>query len=94
MVVKTEIVEDAGKLHVNRTQDIQPVLDHVHALHTSDLPNHNGEARWRYVGEIPLVLAEKWSSESGLQLGSNEFMEYCKKKLKDPDYKKLIIRGF
>ena len=48
----------------------------------------------RYVGEIPLVLAEAWAKESGLQMGSHEFLEFCKKKLKDPDFKKLIIRGF
>jgi hypothetical protein len=48
----------------------------------------------RYVGEIPLVLAEQWSKESGLGLGSKEFMEYCRKKLQDPDYKKLLVRGF
>ena len=94
MVVKTNIVEQEGKLHVNREQDVQPVLDYVHDLHTSNMPNHGGSARWRHVGEIPLVLAEKWSRESNTILGSAEFLAYCKKKLKDPDYKKLIIRGF
>lgn len=93
MVIKTEIVEDEGKIHVNRTQDIEPVLHRNHALHTSDLPKHSGSARWRYVGEIPLVLVEKWAKETGLRVGSAEFLEYCKKKLKDPDFKKLIIRG-
>ena len=43
MVVKTQITEDEGKLYVNRIQDIKPVLDHVHNLHTSDLPS-NGKS--------------------------------------------------
>jgi len=94
MVIKTQITEDEGKLYVNRIQDIKPVLDHVHNLHTSDLPSKSKEMALRYVGEIPLVLAEAWAKESGLQMGSHEFLEYCKKKLKDPDFKKLIIRGF
>tara|TARA_B100001029_G_scaffold97776_2_gene80402 strand:- start:1653 stop:1937 length:285 start_codon:yes stop_codon:yes gene_type:complete len=94
MVVKTNIIEDEDKLYVKREQDVQPILQHIHNLNTSDLPNHFGDSRMRYVGEIPLVLAEQWSKESGLGLGSKEFMEYCRKKLQDPDYKKLLVRGF
>ena len=86
MVIKTQIVEDEGKIYVNRTQDIEPVLQKM-------------RYKWLLVGlqmalrgEIPNS-CRKWASETGLKLGSAEFLEYCKKKLKDPDFKKLIIRG-
>ena len=74
MVVKTHITQDEEKLYVNRIQDIQPVLDHVHNLHTSDLPSKSKEMALRYVGEIPLVLAEAWAKESGSQIGRHEFL--------------------
>ena len=93
MVIKTNMTEDSGKLYVKREQDVEPLLNHIKELHNSNLTNHFGESRMRYVGEIPMILAEQWSKESGLQLGSREFMDYVKKKLKDPNYKKLLIKG-
>lgn len=93
MTIKTNISEDEGKLIVNRTQDVDPLLEHINNLRNSDIKDSK-EMKMRYVGEIPLVLAELWASECGARLGSPEHLEYCSKKLKDPDYKKLLVKGF
>ena len=93
MTIKTNIIEDDGKLIVNKTQDVEPLLNHINHLRNADLKDSK-EMGMRYVGEIPLILAEQWALECGARLGSSEHMEYCAKKLKDPDFKKLLVKGF
>jgi hypothetical protein len=46
------------------------------------------------VGSVPFVLAEEWARESGTQIGTQEFAAYLKRKLSDPDYKNLLIKGY
>jgi len=92
MTVKTDMVVEEGRLIVNRSQDVEPILHHIKELRDSDLKD-SPEMAMRYVGEIPIVLAELWARECGARLGSAEHMEYCSKKLADPDYKKLLVRG-
>lgn len=93
-MMKTKLVTDkeTGNIWINTVQDVEPILRRNHELSTV-LPNHAGDYRWRYVGEIPLVICQQWQKECGAAMGSKEFTEYAKKKLKDPDYKKLLVKG-
>jgi hypothetical protein len=54
----------------------------------------HGDAKARWVGSIPLVIAELWSKECGAAIGTHEYAGYIRKKLSDPDYKKLLIKGY
>lgn len=90
--VVERMIEQDGKLHVLRSQDTQAVLDHVKAMRDV-APSMFGDAKWRYIGEVPLVLAEKWSEECGAAIGSPEFAIYCKQKLMNGDYAALRVRS-
>lgn len=91
--IKEIIKEEDGKLYVHRSQDVQKILDH-NKVQADIQPNHFGESRMRYVGEIPFVLIETWARECGARIGSEEFMAYVKKKIMDPNYKKLRVKGY
>lgn len=85
------MIEQDGKLHVVRSQDVQPILDANKRAANSDLDRTSG---FRRAGSIPYVIAEQWSRECGAAIGTKEFGEYVKKKLMDGDWAKLRVRGF
>jgi hypothetical protein len=87
------MVEDDGKLHISRSQDVQAILQR-NKDEASFMPSKYGEAAWRKVGSIPFVVAEQWSMECGAGIGTKEFMAYCKRKLLDGDYAALRVKGF
>lgn len=90
-IVDRMIVED-GKLHVQRTQDVQAIIDKNKA-EAEILPSMYGEAAWRKVGSIPFTVAEEWSKECGAGIGTKEFAVYCKRKLMDGDFAAFRIKG-
>jgi hypothetical protein len=92
MIKEKMIVED-GKLHITKEQNVSPMLDAIHNIR-EHLPDAHGDAKGRWVGSIPLVLAEQWCMESGAQIGTQEYAAYVKRKLMDPDYKRLVIKGY
>ena len=83
-------VED-DKLIVNRSQDMQDILDFNKER---NIDGHKVGADMRLAGSVPFVVIEMWMKESGLKLGSQEFAEYVKKKLMSGDFGKLIANGF
>lgn len=89
--VKTKMFEEDGKLIINRSQDIQRILDFNKER---NIDGHNRKSDMRLAGSIPFVVVEMWLRESGLKLGSQEFAEYVKKKLMSGDYGKLIANGY
>lgn len=91
--VVERMIEQDGKLHVVRSQDIQALLDQNHRL-ASSAPSMHGDAKWRLAGRIPLVVAEQWSRECGATVGSKEFVAYCKRKLQDGDFARFRVKGF
>ena len=90
--VNSKMVEEDGNLHIVRTQELTDFFKENHHLQ-SESPNHHGDARWRLAGRIPFVVAEQWSRECGATIGSQEFLEYCKRKMMDGDFAKLRVRG-
>lgn len=90
-MIKDKMIEDDGKLHIIRSQDVQPILDANQRARTSELNRHSG---LRHAGSVPMVVAEQWSRECGAAIGTKEFAGYVKKKLMDGDWAKLRIHGF
>ncbi len=89
--IKTTVHEEDGKLIINRSQDIQRILDFNKER---NIEGHNRKSDMRLAGSIPFVVVEMWLKESGAKLGSQEFAEYVKKKLMSGDYGKLIANGY
>lgn len=90
--VMERMIEDEGKLIVDRRQDIQALIDQNKA-ESDVVPSMFGQAAVRKIGSIPFVIAEQWSRECGAAIGSKEFALYCKRKLMDGDFAKFRIKG-
>jgi len=89
--LKTTYHGEDDKLIVNRSQDVQDILDFNKER---NIDGHNKKSDMRLVGSIPFVVIEMWMQESGLKLGSQEFAEYVKKKLMSGDFNRLIANGY
>ena len=83
-------VEDDNVV-VRRSQDVQRILDFNKER---NIDGHNRNSEMRLAGSIPFVIAEMWAKECGAKIGSQEFMEYVKKKLMSGEFSKLIANGF
>lgn len=92
-IVKEKMIYEDDKLHIVREQDVSEILRQTHYLRENS-PTRTREGNWRLAGRIPLVVAEQWSRECKAGIGSKEFAEYVKKKLKDSDYAYLKVRGY
>lgn len=91
--IKQSIIEQDGKVIINRHQDVKSLLDDNARL-ASIAPNAHGDAKFRLAGRIPLVVAEQWSTECGEAIGTQGFAVYVKKKLLDGDFAKFRVKGF
>ena len=91
--VKERMVEQDGKLIIQRSQEVQGLLDDNARL-AAVAPSAHGDAKFRLAGRIPLVVAEQWATECGAAVGTQEFGLYVKKKLLDGDFARLRVRGF
>lgn len=87
------MVEQDGRLHIVRSQDVQSILDENHQLATH-APSAHGDAKFRLAGRIPFVVAEQWSAECGEAIGTQAFAQYVRRKLADGDFAKLRVKGF
>lgn len=90
--IAERMIEQDGKLHITRTQDVQAIIDRNKA-EAEIAPSMFGEAAWRKVGSIPFVIAEEWSKECGAGIGTREFALYCKRKLMDGDFAAFRVKG-
>lgn len=91
MQVRTDHFEEDGKLILNRTQDVQFILDDNQRL-AQETQHHRGDLR--LAGRIPFVVAEQWERECGSAIGTKGFAEYAKRKMMDGEFAKLRVRGF
>lgn len=86
------MIEQDGKLHINRSQDVQAIIDQ-NKIEADIAPSMHGDAKVRKIGSIPFVIAEQWSQECGAGIGTKEFALYCKRKLMDGDFAAFRIKG-
>lgn len=80
-------------VHETRTQDVTDIMTYAHELAETS-PNFGGEAAWRHVGEVPMVVYEQWLSECGAQMGSPEAAAYVKKKMLSGEFSKFLVKGY
>lgn len=58
-----------GKMHINRVQDVEPILNLAHDLRTV---GRVGSGEFRHAASIPMVLVEAYCNDRGMQF--SEFM--------------------
>lgn len=91
--VTERMFEEDGKLVVSRHQEVEALLDENKAL-ADVAPSAHGDAAFRLVGRIPLVVAEQWAAECGEAIGTQGFADYVRRKLADGDFARLRVKGF
>ena len=89
--ITEKIIEEDGKVHIVKTQDVEDILK-WNKRAQDDAPSMHGDAKFRLTARIPLAIAEMWAKECGAAYTSQEFRDYCKKKLKDPENKFLKVK--
>lgn len=78
-----------GSVTFERIQDIEPILDLNKYLQNEP---QKWAGTWHHIGIIPNVVLEKWTNEEGvnvLGMSSEEWGQFIKRKLRDPDNKWL-----
>lgn len=89
MSVKSEFHLIDGDLTVRRVQDVEDIIERNKALQTE---SQTWAGTFRHIGTIPNVILERWINESGtnvLSMGNEEFGQFVKRKLNDPDWRWL-----
>lgn len=86
IVSRVHIDRSEKKIHFERIQDVEPILEWNKAVR--DMPQPRA-GTFRHVGTIPCVVLEKWIHDDGakiLAMRQREFAKYVKRKLNDPDW--------
>jgi hypothetical protein len=91
-VAETVTIED-DKIVKSRSQDVTGMLDYIKEF-AEVAPSMHGDAAWRFVGRIPVVVMEQWIKECGAKFGSQELNEYIRKKLMSGEFSKLVVKGY
>lgn len=64
MRIVQEHYDDGTKtFFINEVEDVEPLLDHLKELRNNPTDYKKNKARWRKVGEIPLIIIDKWFRE-------------------------------
>lgn len=87
--VTTKLHHDGDKVHIQRVQNCQPILDSAAALRSDGL---TGTRDFRHVGRIPSAVLEMWLNEEGVAFSNTEAVkEVIRKKLQSGDFSKLRV---
>lgn len=79
--VQTQFVQDGDKLHVNRVQDCEPIIEAVKAIREQQVSKE-----MRHVARIPSVIVEAYINRVGITF--RDFMQdpaHIQRLLDDPD---------
>lgn len=94
MSIATRLVLDGSDLHIQRTQDCQPILDRNAQLRGE---RQTRAGTWRHTASIPCVILERWLNEelergnTTIKLFGPEMDALVKRKLDDPDWRWLRV---
>lgn len=79
-----------GSFAFRKTQEVQGVLDAAHDARTG-LKKDTGPVGGRYLGTVPVLIAQQWAKECGFSVGTKGWANYAKTKLADGEWAKLRI---
>ena len=88
VVSRVNLDRDGKTLTVERVQDVEDILAHNKLLQSLPQTSDWG----RHIATIPNVIIERWMKEDGvnvLGLSSEDFGEFIRRKLNDPDWRHL-----
>jgi len=84
--VTTRLVSTAeGGITIVRSQDVAPILDRNKALAAWN-DGYSPSRELRRAASIPLIVAEKWRNEEGIDVFNPDHWPAVKRKLNSSDY--------
>tara|TARA_R110000744_G_scaffold366192_1_gene475138 strand:+ start:626 stop:913 length:288 start_codon:yes stop_codon:yes gene_type:complete len=87
--VLTRLHQDGDKVHIERAQDCQAILDSAAELRSNGV---TGSGDFRHVGRIPAAVLEMWLNQEGVLFSDTEAVkEVIRKKLQSGDFGKLRV---
>ena len=75
--------EHTQELHVERIQDVEPVLERIKRAKAHGADGYNADRTMRAIAEIPVVVAEQWKKE-GVDITNPDHDGEVRKRLNDP----------
>lgn len=81
---------DDGTFAVQATQDVQPILDANKEDQTFNPSGYSASRDLKHVARIPLVVAEKWLNDYGVNVLNPDHKAKVRKLLNDRDW--LFLR--
>jgi hypothetical protein len=82
--------EHTQTLHVERTQDVEPLLDRNMALRAAGWDGFNNDRSLQAIAEVPITVLEQWHKEGVNYLDPDHNAEVMKR-LRDPALSKLRL---
>lgn len=81
-----------SEFHFVKEQNVDAMLPAIHELRDM-VRKDTGPGRGRFLGSVPILVAQIWAKESGTAIGTREWLKYAKMKLKSSDWQKLRVHG-
>lgn len=79
-----------GSFTLHQSSDLQAFVDNNTAMQNSGFDGYTSKSKdFRYVGEIPNILSEKWRIEEGINVYDKNDWPAVKKKLNSIEFRKL-----
>lgn len=87
-IKRTLVVED-DQFVFHATQDVEAILDRNKELANDGTRGYTPSKDMRYVGEIPLVVAEKWKNELGVDVFNKDHWPAVRRLLNSNEWRYL-----
>ena len=90
IVEKLYLNPNGTQFHFVKTQDVQGIIEAAKDAAETLRPN-TGPAGGKYLGTVPVLIAQQWAKECGASVGSREWAIYAKGKLRDGTGERLRV---
>lgn len=87
---KLYLDSNGTNFHIVKRQNVQQILEAAKDAAEILRPN-TGPAGGKYLGTVPVLVAQQWAKECGAAIGSREWAHYAKTKLKDGTWARLRV---
>jgi len=86
--IRETFVSDDKQFGWKKSQTVDEIFDGVDRVGNRGKPRGDG---MRYLGSIPIIVAQIWSKQIGAPVGSREFNKYARAQLYDGEFSKLKV---
>lgn len=88
-LVNTYYDAHTDQTHVERWQDVEPLLDKMKALRARRWDGYNADRSMKAIAEVPISLLEHWFHVDGISIANPDHDAEILKRLNDP-----VLRDF